>query len=632
MSDKIKNPAIKKIKDLVKNKNDRDAFIALCQLSHQDDDFTAQYKYYQIYKSIDKKQLDLTPLKLAIIPTCTVDHLSHILTFWMAKEGIDIELYLAEYDTIDQTILNPQSELYEFDPDIIWIYAHQKDLKMTDPSEIDSFYIEWCINLWKTIKKSSKAHIIHNNAEIPMERVFGNFDITHPQSRTQMIRKFNMGLSEAQTDGVTIFDMDYLSSLYGKARWNDERYWFHSKHASALDTCGLISSNISRLIAAIKGRSKKCLVLDCDNTLWGGVVADDGLEGIKLGSEADGEAFVAFQEYLLELKNRGIILAVCSKNEEEIAKEPFINHPDMKIKLDDISVFMANWDNKADNIRKIAQVLNIGLDSIVFVDDNPVERDLVHNFIPEVSVCELPQDPSYYIRALDQERYFETISFTKEDQGRTEMYRQEAQRRTVEDSFTDISQYLKSLEMCSLVSEFDPLHLGRIVQLINKSNQFHLTTTRYPQEQVKLMMKDDNTFCRYFKLRDRFGDYGLISVVILKKRNKDELFVDTWLMSCRVLSRGMEDFVSNEIISIAKQQNVQKIVGSYIKTKKNKLVADHYKNLNYNMIEQTGDESTWELILDNGLTSTDIYIDQVTADEYNNSGIIKNSKDTGAKI
>lgn len=345
--------------------------------------------------------------------------------------------------------------------------------------------------------------------------------------------------------------------------------------------------------------------------MWGGVIGDDGLDGIKLGNGADGEAYVDFQKYVKSLKERGLILAVCSKNEESAAKEVFLKHPDMQLQLDDIVVFKANWDNKADNVRAIADELEIGLDAVVFIDDNPAERELVREMLPEVTVIDLPSDPALFIRTVDDAKLFETIGFSSEDAGRSAMYKGNVQRKELEKSTTDLAGFLQGLKMQAVAKSFDDFHLPRIAQLINKSNQFHLTTTRYTEAQIKAMMHDPDFVCRYFKLKDRFGDNGLISVVILKKVNGKELFVDTWLMSCRILSRTMEDFVSNDIVSIARNMRCDKITGRYIPTKKNRLVQEHYKHLDYALIRDEEGVTDWEIKINGTIPLRKTYIQSV---------------------
>jgi FkbH-like protein len=606
------------VRDLIQKEEYHPAFALLCEITKGEDDFSVQHRLAKVFDSVPEGSLNLTPIRIALVPTSTVDHFSSILKFWLAREGFEATVYIAEFDTMHQSILDPQSELYSFKPDIVWLFSNYRDIRInscleTSPQSVQAGIrsaVDDFISLWENLKRNSTAYIIQNNADIPLIRAFGNYDGVMSWGLANMLREFNVALARSITTGVTIFDLDFTSSLYGKRQWFDERYWYHSKHAFSLDASGLVAFQAARLIRGIKGLAKKCVVLDLDNTLWGGVIGDDGLEGIRLGNGADGEAYVDFQKYLLQLKNRGIILTVCSKNDEDNAKLPFMKHPDMKLTLGDIAVFTANWENKADNIRSIADTLGIGLDSLVFIDDNPAERALIRKELPMVSVPEMPEDPVLYVRTLDQQHFFETISFSDEDRSRSDMYRENAERKQAEKRFTNISEFLNSLQMQASVHEFDSLNLARTAQLINKSNQFHLTTTRYSEAQIMKFAQDPNVVCRFFKMKDCFGDNGLISVVILKKQGPD-LIVDTWVMSCRVLSRGMEEFVHNEIVAIGKKIGCRRLLGTYIPTSKNKLVANLYKKLGYSLAEEKNGTTHWEIGIDGDADLKENYIQKV---------------------
>ncbi len=319
-----------------------------------------------------------------------------------------------------------------------------------------------------------------------------------------------------------------------------------------------------------------------DNTLWGGIIGDDGIEGIQIGEDGIGKAFNDFQLWLQQLKLRGIILAVCSKNTEEIAKEPFLSHPEMVLRLEDFGVFVANWENKVDNIRFIQSVLNIGVDSIVFLDDNPFEREMVRSAIPELETPDLPEDPSEYLIHLRTLGLFETASFVEEDKQRTSLYQEESKRNSLQKTFANEDEFLKSLEMKATIGSFDEFTLPRVAQLTQRSNQFNLRTKRYTESDIRQFMNDPGYYTISCSLKDRFGNYGLISAVILKAINKSEILIDNWIMSCRFLKRGVEALMMNAIIDLAKQLGYFKIIGEYIPTKKNGLVKDHYRNLHFN--------------------------------------------------
>ncbi|KAB6220095.1 HAD-IIIC family phosphatase, partial [Bacteroides xylanisolvens] len=364
----------------------------------------------------------------------------------------------------------------------------------------------------------------------------------------------------------------------------------------SLDALPYVASRTVDIIAAVEGKFKKCLILDLDNTVWGGIVGDDGWENIQVGHGLGiGKAFSEFQQWVKKLKKRGIIIAVCSKNDEKKAKEPFEKNPEMVLKLDDIAVFVANWENKANNIHTIQSILNISFDSMVFLDDNPFERNMVRENVAGVTVPELPEDPSDYLEFLYSQNLFETASYSEDDKERTKQYQVEAKRVSMQKSFTNDADFLKSLDMVSVVKGFDKFNIPRVAQLSQRSNQFNLRTVRYTDAEIFAIEKNDNYVTFSFTLKDKFGDNGLICVIILNKKNTETLFVDTWFMSCRVLKRGMENFALNTIVEWAKINGFKKIVGEYLPTAKNAMVEQHYPNLGFTKIE--GGE-TMQYVLD----------------------------------
>lgn len=366
----------------------------------------------------------------------------------------------------------------------------------------------------------------------------------------------------------------------------------------SLDALPFVASRTWDIISSIEGKFKKCLILDLDNTVWGGVVGDDGWENIQIGHGLGiGKAYTEFQEWVKKLKNRGIIVCVCSKNDEDKAKEPFEKNPEMVLKLDDISVFIANWENKADNIRTIQRILNIGFDSMVFLDDNPFERNLVRENVPGVLVPELPEDPGNYLEYLYSLNLFETASYSSADKDRTKQYQIEAKRVATAKKYTNEADFLKSLNMVSEVSGFTNFNTPRVAQLSQRSNQFNLRTIRYTEDQITAIENDPKQKGFAFSLKDKFGDNGLIAVVILQEKDADTLFIDTWFMSCRVLKRGMENFTLNTIVAWAKENGYKQIIGEYLPTHKNGMVAEHYPNLGFETIEKS-DTAQWLLNLE----------------------------------
>lgn len=622
MKSEEKIKIIKDIKASERSGNHYEAFTMLNRISEPGDDFLLQLKYASIFKSLSERLPELKKLKVAVISNFTVIQFSDVLRYWLAKEGFIANIYVSQYN-LEGTILDKSDSLYSFKPEITVILINHKYIKYeiapgSSPKKINEYIKETVGHLtflWRALKENTSSYIIQSNFDLPLYRVFGNYEGTALWGYVNILRALNLEMAKSVFSGVTLLDLDYISSVYGKRYWNDNRFWYHSKHAFSLDATGLVAFETSKIISSVKGLSKKCLVLDLDNMLWGGVIADDGIEGIRLGDGPEGEAFQDFQRYVLKLKKRGIIIAVCSKNEEELAKEPFLKHPYFQLKLDDITIFKANWNNKADNIKDIARDLNIGLDSIVFVDDNPAERNLIQSLLPMVSVPEMPEDPSDYINVLSGYNYFETISFSEEDNNRNRYYKDNIVRAEFQKKFDDLGTYLKSLKMESIVGEFNEFYLSRITQLINKTNQFNLTTKRYTEDEIRTIISDRSKCHRYFTLKDRFGDNGLIAAVILEKLSGSEIFIDTWVMSCRVLSRGMEEFIFQEIVDVVLKNGFKKILGKYIPTKKNKLVSGLYKRLGYAMLETDSGITTWSFSLGKSIPRRKFFIKKVFAVE-----------------
>lgn len=576
------------------------AFLMMKKVAFPESPFFELMRLARCLDETNADSLGLRPIRIALVGTSTVDHFAIAFRVWLNLVGFSPEFFIADFNTVEQTILDPESKVYAFCPDLIWIFTNYRDFLPPLLGQASTQILEETVeasvgrfsSLWTAIRKYSSAYIFQNNADIPASRSFGNFEGNVGWSRVGFLRSVNQRLAECMEGAGTIVDIDFLSSLVGKRAWFDDRFWYHSKHACSLDASGLLAYKAARLVAGLKGQSKKCLVLDLDNTLWGGVIGDDGLDGLRLGSGPEGEAFVAFQEYLLSLRNRGVVLAVCSKNEEENGKLPFLQHPGMRLSLDDIAVFVANWENKADNIRYIAETLGLGLESFVFIDDNPVERKLVKDLLPMVEVPEMPSDPVGYIATLDQLALFETVSISPEDAKRAAMYRDNAIRNEQKRHYTDLSSFLQSLRMQSCVGNFSDSCLPRVAQLINKSNQFHLTTTRYSEAEILARREARDHVCMDFTLSDRFGDNGLVCAVILRLEGEDAI-IDTWVMSCRVLSRQLEHFVYNAIRSAATRHGCVRIVGIYKPTKKNMLVSDLYDKLGFTLTNSCDEATVW---------------------------------------
>lgn len=507
--------------------------------------------------------------------------------------GYNPNLYEADYNQVEMQVMDPNSELHNFNADYTVIYQSSHKL-LEHHSLLDSVNQERLaderIEFVKTICEQIKGRIIYYNYPEIDDTVFGSFSSKVSSSFNYQICKLNYKLNELsqQYPNLFICNLSGIQAKLGRDVIFTPSVYINTEMVLSIDCLPYVASRTMDIISSAEGQFKKCLILDLDNTLWGGVVGDDGWEGIQIGHGLGiGKAFTEFQQWIKKLKNRGIILAVCSKNFEDKAKEPFEKNPEMVLKLDDIAVFIANWNNKADNIRTIQQILNIGFDSMVFLDDNPFERNMVRENIPGITVPELPEDPSDYLEYLYSLNLFETASYSEGDKDRTKQYQVEAQRVSFQKSFTNEEDYLKSLNMVSEVKGFDKFNTPRVAQLSQRSNQFNLRTVRYTENEIAEIEKDDTYATFSFTLSDKFGDNGLVCVIIMKKTDSETLFIDTWFMSCRVLKRGMEHFTLNIIVDWAKRNGFKKMIGEYLPTPKNGMVANHYTNLGFKKIEGT---------------------------------------------
>ncbi len=546
--------------------------------------------FSQLKKNLKNDFSNLTPVKVALLGDTATQFLNQALRGTGFDHGFDLQIWEADFNQIERQIFDPTSELYEFGPELIILFRSSHKLvnkySKLKPELYSSFaesQLEQIDSLSAAINSRLRAKIIYYNYPEIDDAVFGSYANKVEQSFLFQLRKLNYELMvyAAKTSNFYISDISSIQNQVGKQIMFQPSVYINTEMVLSIDVLPLVAARTVDLIGSMYGKFKKCLIIDLDNTMWGGIIGDDGLENIQIGSLGIGKAFTEFQYWVKKLKNRGIIIAICSKNTEAIAKEPFEKHQDMVLHLDDIAVFMANWDNKADNIKQIQAILNIGFDSIVFLDDNPFERNMVRENIPAITVPELPEDPADYLEYLYTLNLFETVSFSGEDAGRTKQYQVEAKRAVLQTAYTNEDDFLKSLNMLSLVEPFNKFNTPRVAQLSQRSNQFNLRTVRYTEQDIEYLSRQDDTFTYTFTLEDKFGDNGLISVVILKKEGIDTLFIDTWLMSCRVLKRGMENFILNTIANFAKQNGYSYLKGEYIATAKNEMVKDHYKNLGF---------------------------------------------------
>ena len=547
---------------------------------------------YHELKRLAKRQCEGNAIRVAIIGDCSTQHLTTAVKGTAFFEGLNLDLFDADYDQVEAQLTDPTSEVYQFSPSFILLVMCTEKLQeafyASSPDSRASFAEDTLARItryWSSISHNHQCALLQFNFVYCNDGIMGSYAIKEPSSFPYQLQKLNYLLSEAASHEKNVFfvDVNGIQSTVGRDRYYDEKIYYLSKMPFSLEVLPAIAKMTVDVILALQGRFKKAVILDLDNTLWGGVIGDDGLEGIQIGELGAGHAFSTFQVWLKELKNRGILLAVCSKNEEAAAKLPFLKHPEMVLRLDDITTFVANWDTKDNNIRRIQETLNIGMDSIVFIDDNPFERAHIRSMFPEISVPELPEDPARYLSSLLALNLFETAQFSYADRERTEQYRVEAKRAALMSTMQSYQTYLQSLNMRAVAKPFEVFYYQRIAQLSQRSNQFNLRTIRYTEAEVEAVASNPAQISRYYMLSDQFGEYGLISVVILDKQAQDTLFISEWFMSCRVLKRGMEEFIVNDILHIARGNGCQYVLGEYIPTQKNKMVADLYARMGFQL-------------------------------------------------
>lgn len=542
----------------------------------------------------DHVQTGLRPLRMALLSSHTVDHLLPAIRVSGLQRGLALALHVAPYGLYRQALLGQDPELAAFAPQVVVLALDARDAPLQLPLEASQDQVDAAVAerveelrlLWRRARERFAAQVVQQTLVPADPPVFGSFEALVPAAPYTVIERLNTAIRQAaREDGVLLLDLAWLAAQgsYGGGLAEPVR-WHQAKQLVSPNLAPLYGDQLVRIAAASVGLSRKCLVLDLDNTLWGGVVGDDGLEGIHLGQGSpSGEAFLAFQRYAALLSRRGIILAVCSKNDPDVAEAAF-NHTEMALQRSDIAAFVANWEDKASNLRRIAKMLDIGLDSLVFVDDNPAERDIIRRELPEVAVPELPGDVADYPARLAAAGYFEAVSFTTDDAARGRNYALNAERELALSQATDMEGYLRSLAMVLHATPIGQGELARCTQLINKTNQFNLTTRRYSEAEVERIAGAPRTVALAFRLSDKFGDNGLISVVLARPDptlKDDELLIDSWLMSCRVLGRQVECAVLEVLGRAASHAGYRALVGEYRRTERNGMVAEHYPNLGF---------------------------------------------------
>ena len=549
----------------------------------------------------------LAPFRLGIVSNATSHFLVPALVATAARHGIALECIEADYDQAMQQALAADSPINRARPDAVLLALDYRGLPLrATPGDAETARQTVAATLAHIdqIRAGLRAHgtalCLLQTLARPVETHFGSLDLVLPGTLRSLIDAVNRGLAErvAASEDV-LFDVAGLAETVGLADWHAPTLWNMAKLPFSSTFLPLYADHACRLVAALRGKSRRCLILDLDNTVWGGVIGDDGLEGILIGpGDATGEAHLAVQQTALRLRERGVVLAVSSKNNDEVARRPFRDHPEMLLREEHIAVFQANWNDKASNIQAIAEALSLGLDAMAFLDDNPAERGLIRQLLPQVAVPELPDDPALYARTLLAGGYFEAVVFSAEDRQRADFYQDNARRIALQQQAGDLDAYLASLAMELTIQPFDATGRARIAQLIGKSNQFNLTTRRYSEAEVAALADDPDCLAWQVRLADAFGDNGMISVVICRRADTDWQ-IDTWLMSCRVLGRRVEEALLQELLGAARRQGIARLIGSYRPSGRNQLVAEHYAKLGFELLDRQPDGSTvWALSVD----------------------------------
>jgi FkbH-like protein len=556
----------------------------------------------------EARKQGLVPLHLLILSASTASHLTDALIGTSIRFGFLLDVTLVEYDEPEPWLDANRDGLSKNPPDFVLLASDNRMLKLVAPlgdEEASTRAIDAALGRIARIAEVAGAAtgrpvIVQTLAGDPDASQI-NIDLGLPGSARYLTDEFNRRLAlEARQASRLLLDVSGLANLVGQAAWSAARYWYAAKYPFATAMIPLYADHVMRIIAAQMGRSRRVLVLDLDNTIWGGIVGDDGVDGLVLGTGTPlGETYSALQRMALSYKERGIVLCVSSKNDETIALDAFRNHPEMILKEEDIVAFRVNWDDKAANIKAISDMIDLGLDSFVFLDDNPAERKRVRDALPSVAVPELPKDPSEWISVFQAAGYFEQAGFSREDQLRVGFYKANARRTAQLERIGNHDDYLRSLEMTLSIAPFDAAGRKRIAQLISKSNQFNLTTRRYSETEVAALQSNPDAVTLQARLEDIFGDNGMISAVICLQQDR-RWEIDTWIMSCRVLGRQVDETILQHLVRQARTAGITDLIGRYIPTAKNGLVRDHFSKLGFTLIDAQADgETAWRLVVNN---------------------------------
>lgn len=561
-------------------------------------------KKKKLLRVLKENEKGAVPLRVAVLGGSTTSDIVKVLELFLRDRGIAPTFYESEYAQYFNDAVFPNKELEEFKPEIVFIHTTSRNIEEKPVVNEDGASVSQKLEreyaryekMWDSIAEKYGCVIIQNNFELPSERLLGNREVGCAYGRIDFITRLNCKMYDyAQSHkNFYIHDINYLSAAYGLDRWHELRHWHLYKYAMSVSAIPDFAYSLASIICSVMGRNKKVLALDLDNTLWGGVIGDDGQAGIEIGSETSvGQSFRRLQEFIKAHKELGVLLTVCSKNDHENAISG-LEHPDGALHPDDFACIKANWDEKWRNLEETAKELNLLPESFVFVDDNPVERDIVRAQSPDINVLDF-ETVEDCIRAIDRSGFFEVTSLSADDAARSEMYKANAQRAEAEKKFESYEDFLLSLEMEAEIGDFDEIHLPRITQLTNKSNQFNVTTKRYTQSEMEAVAADNGHIRLCGRLKDKFGDNGIVSVVIGKK-DGEKLHIELWLMSCRVLKRDMEYAMLDTLVGECRKQGISEIVGYYYPTKKNAMVKELFGDFGFDKVSEDADGNTvWSL-------------------------------------
>ncbi len=561
-------------------------------------------KRRKLLRALKEQESGSVQLRIAVLGGSTTNDIVNMLELFLRNRGIVPQFWQSEYAQYWNDAMFENPELETFAPELIFIHTTSRNIpeypQLSDNAELVEHKLEQAYShyaqMWERLAAVYKCPIIQNNFEMPLTRLLGNREVGCIHGRIDFLTQLNCRFYEyaKQHQNFYIHDINYLSASYGLEKWLEPSYWHLYKYALCVPAIPEFSYNLSNIVCSLMGKNKKVLALDLDNTLWGGVIGDDGQAGIEIGQETSvGQAYAELQSYIKAHKDLGVLLTVCSKNDHENAILG-LEHPGGVLRPEDFVAIKANWEPKSMNIADMAQELTLLPESFVFVDDNPAERAIVQAQLPDTAVVAFDSVEGCML-ALDRCGYFEMTSFSGDDAKRNEMYRANAQRQAAQQKFADYHDFLLSLEMHAQIRDFDEVSLPRITQLTNKSNQFNVTTKRFTQAEMEAVAASEEHIRLYGTLSDRFGDNGIVSVVIGKKEG-NALHVELWLMSCRVLKRDMELAMLDQLVDACRAQGITEIYGYYYPTKKNAMVAQLYGSFGFEKLSKDeAGNSVWKL-------------------------------------